>query len=394
MRYVKLFAYLLSGLIICSSASVAALPVDFPATAPMNAPLSQFVTAVNPDLSISYRLFAPRAKEVKVFTGATPESLISNSMTKDNVGVWSFTSPVMKPNLYEYFFSVDGFRTIDTGRATTKPQRQVNTSLILVPGSILDIRSVPHGDVLTLTYNSKALKSERQVYVWTPPGYSENRDLLPVLYFYHGFGDTGRSALDQLRVPQIMDNLIAENKIAPMLVVMINTETDIPDAVPEHFPPQTRREVFYPRNAKAADRELNSDIIPLIDRRFRTIKNANGRALAGLSQGGYQALVSGMRHLDSFSWLATLSGVTTVTVPDDKVAAALQKADDVNAAFHNFTLAVGKKDPVTGQDIAGLKKLLGEKGVKFDYWEYPGMGHEMDVWRSAYINWVQKIFKI
>lgn len=93
--------------------------------------------------------------------------------------------------------------------------------MILVPGSYLDTRSVAHGDLITITYHSSALQSERQMYVWTPPGYSGMGEPLPVLYFYHGFGDTGRSAIDQGRIPQIMDNLLAEGKIKPMLVVIL-----------------------------------------------------------------------------------------------------------------------------------------------------------------------------
>ncbi|KAA9001411.1 esterase family protein [Affinibrenneria salicis] len=353
----------------------------------------EYLTGVNADGSISWRLFAPAAKSVAVVTGATPESMVSHPMLRNAAGVWSFTSPPLRPNLYEYFFNVDGLRAIDTGGALPKPQRQVNTSLILVPGSILDVRPVAHGDVYTLTYSSTALRAERQLYVWAPPGHERMTDALPVLYFYHGFGDTGASALVQGRIPQIMDNLLAQGKITPMLVVIPDTETDIPQAIPENFAPQTRRQVFYPRNAQAADSELIHDIIPLIGRRFNVRKDADGRALAGLSQGGYQALVSGMSHPEHFAWLATFSGVTTETVPNARVAARLAQPQQVNQQLKNFTLVIGETDSVTGKDIAGLKKQLEQQGIRFDYSLYPGLGHEMDVWRPAYIRFVQKLFK-
>ncbi len=271
----------------------------------------------------------------------------------------------MQPNLYEYFFNVDGVRSIDTGTAMTKPQRQVNTSMVLIPGSILDTKAVPHGDLLTLTYHSNALSSERQMYVWTPPGYTGQGEPLPVLYFYHGFGDTGRSAIDQLRITQMMDNLLAEGRIQPMLVVVPDTETDAKGIIAEDFAPQERRKVFYPRNAKAADNELMHDIIPLISKRFNVRKDADGRALAGLSQGGYQALVSGMNHLDSFAWLATFSGVTTVSVPDAGVSARLNDPQAINQQLRNFTIAVGDKDVVTGKDIAGLVSELKKAADRF-----------------------------
>jgi carbohydrate-specific outer membrane porin len=145
--------------------------------------------------------------------------------------------------------------------------------------------------------------------------------------------------------------------------------------------------------ANAIVYSFGNDIIPLISKRFNVRKDADGRALAGLSQGGYQALVSGMNHLESFGWLATFSGVTTTTVPDEGVAARLNDPAAINQQLRNFTVVVGDKDVVTGKDIAGLKTELEQKKIKFDYQEYPGLNHEMDVWRPAYAAFVQKLFK-
>ncbi|MEB6381151.1 alpha/beta hydrolase-fold protein [Leclercia adecarboxylata] len=377
-------------LTLCLGQLVYATPL--PAMPDPSQPVNRFVTQVNADNSVTFRYFAPQAKSVSVVVGIpTPENI--HPTTKDSSGLWSWQSPVMKPNLYEYFFNVDGVRSIDTGTAMTKPQRQVNTSMVLVPGSILDINPVPHGDLITLTYHSTALSSERQLFVWTPPGYNGQGNPLPVLYFYHGFGDTGRSVIDQGRIAQIMDNLLAAGKITPMLVVVPDTETDAKGIVPETFVPNERRKAFYPLNAQAADRELMTDIIPLIGKRFNVRDDAEGRALAGLSQGGYQALVSGMNHLERFGWLATFSGVTTTTVPDAGVSARLNDPQAINKQLRNFTVVVGEKDVVTGKDIAGLKQELEQRQIKFDYHQYPGLNHEMDVWRPAYTEFVQKLFK-
>lgn len=366
---------------------------NLPAPPPQDIPVSAWQTRVNPDRSISYRLYAPQAQAVSVVTGATPESLVSHAMQKDARGIWSWTSEPLAPDLYEYFFNVDGLRTIDPSGAMPKPQRQVNTSLILVPGSLLDVRQVPHGELHTLSYHSSALNTERQLYVWTPPGMEKMTKLLPVVYFWHGFGDSGLSAVVQGRIPQIMDNLLAEKKIVPMLVVMPDTETDAPGIVPEDYVPAERRKVFYPRNAEAADREFMQDIIPLISQRYHVREDAEGRALAGLSQGGYQALVSGMSHLNQFRWLASFSGVTTETVPNQAVSAQLAQPQQVNQQLKNFTLAIGERDSVTGADIAGLKKQLEQQGIHFDYDAYPQLGHEMAVWRPAWIKFVQKLFR-
>ncbi|SHO56573.1 alpha/beta hydrolase-fold protein [Vibrio quintilis] len=385
----KIIPIMMSGLFLCSSVTeVYALPEDFPAQLPADIPATSYITGVNDNHSVTFRLFAPQAKEVKVFTGATAESIRSHTMIKKPGGVWEFTTPVLAPNLYEYFFSVDGFRTIDTGSPMAKPQRQVNTSLVLVPGSILDTRAVPHGDLNMLTYHSQVLNTERSVYVWAPPGYEAMKQALPVLYYYHGFGDTILSAIEQGRIPQIMDNLYAEKKVKPMLVVIPDTEA----LVPETFIASERGKVFHPQNAVVEDQELMQDIIPLIAKRYHVRDDAKGRAIAGLSQGGYQALVSGIGHLEKFAWIGTFSGVTTTRSPNKAVAARFEHPEQMNHQLQNFTIAVGENDSVTGNDIRGLVSKLKQKGIHYRYQMYPGLGHEMDVWRPAYIEFVQHIF--
>lgn len=369
--------------------SVPALALDAPASPPADRPLKEFVTSVEKDGSITFRLYAPSAKAVSVVLGSRDPLTLQRS----DDGVWSAKSEPLKPNLYEYYFNIDGFRSIDTGTNAPKPQRQVNTSLILVPGSILDTRNVPHGDLRLVTLHSKALNSERQMHVYTPPGYTDASKPLPVVYLYHGFGDTVASWVTQGRAPQILDNLLAEKKIEPMIVVIPDTETDIPDAIPENFPGADRRKNFYPINADAADRELTQDLIPYMKKYYRVRDNADGRAVVGLSQGGYQALVSGLSHLGTFGWVATFSGVSTTTVPNKAVDAALNDPDKINKALRGFTVTVGSKDQVTGKDIAGLKAILDEKKIAHDYHEYPDLQHEMDVWRPSLVAFLEKVFK-
>ncbi|MDJ1635046.1 esterase [Rhizobium rhizogenes] len=369
--------------------SVPALALDAPASPPADRPLKEFVTSVEKDGSITFRLYAPSAKAVSVVLGSRDPVALQRS----DDGVWSAKSEPLKPNLYEYYFNIDGFRSIDTGANAPKPQRQVNTSLILVPGSILDTRNVAHGDLRLVTLHSKALNSERQMYVYTPPGYTDASKPLPVVYLYHGFGDTVGSWVTQGRAPQILDNLLAEKKIEPMIVVIPDTETDIPDAIAENFPGADRRKNFYPINADAADRELTQDLIPYMKKHYRVRGNADGRAVVGLSQGGYQALVSGLSHLGTFGWVATFSGVSTTTVPNKAVDAALNDPAKINKALRGFTVTVGSKDQVTGKDIAGLKATLDEKKIAHDYHEYPDLQHEMDVWRPSLVAFLEKVFK-
>ena len=369
--------------------SVPALALDAPASPPADRPLKNFVTSVEKDGSITFRLFAPAAKAVSVALGSHDPM----AMQRGDDGTWSVKTEVLKPDLYEYYFNIDGFRSIDTGTNAPKPQRQVNTSLILVPGSILDTRNVPHGDLRLVTLRSKALKSERQMYVYTPPGYTDSSKPLPVLYLYHGFGDTVGSWVAQGRAPQILDNLLAEKKIEPMIVVIPDTETDVPDAIAENTLGADLRKTFFPDNAVAADRELVEDLIPYMKKHYRVRDNADGRAIAGLSQGGYQALVSGLSHLGTFGWVATFSGVSTTTTPNKAVDAALNEPAKINKALRDFTVTVGNNDQIVGKDVAGLKATLEEKKIAHEYHEYPDLQHEMDVWRPSLVAFLEKIFK-
>jgi enterochelin esterase-like enzyme len=367
-------------------------PLDFPPDPPADQPLNKYVTSVGEDRRITFRLFAPAAQRVSVIFGKLdPTATKPIPLKRDENGVWRTTLDPVEPNLYEYYFNVDGFRSIDTGSRFAKPQRQINTSLILVPGSLLDRRNVPHGDLHLITFHSNALQSERQMYVYAPPGYGDRA--LPTLYLYHGFGDTAESWITQGRAPEILDNLLSERRIEPMVVVIPDTETDIPAAIPEDFPGATRRQTFYPINASAADRELIDDIIPYMEAHFRIRMDAQGRAIGGLSQGGYQALVTGLSHLEKFAWVATFSGVTTTTVPNDRVSSALADPSALSAALRDFTVTVGSNDSVTGDDIAGLKTILDEKNLAYHYHEFPGSGHEMDVWRLSLIEWLPKLFR-
>ncbi|MGZ9722778.1 esterase [Rhizobium miluonense] len=369
------------------SAPVFAL--DAPASPPAEKPLKNFVTSVEKDGSITFRLYAPGAKAVSVGLGSRDPI----AMQRGDDGTWNAKTEALKPDLYEYYFNIDGFRSIDTGTNAPKPQRQVNTSLILVPGSILDIRNVPHGDLRLVTLHSNALESERQMYVYTPPGYTDASEPLPVLYLYHGFGDTVGSWVAQGRAPQMLDNLLAEKKIEPMIVVIPDTETDVPIAIAENFPAADRRANFYPANAEAADRELIDDLIPYIKTHYRVRNEADGRAVAGLSQGGYQALISGLTHLDAFGWVATFSGVSTTTVPNKAVDAVLNEPEKINKALRNFTVTVGSKDQVVGKDVAGLKATLDQKKINHEYYEYPDLQHEMDVWRPSLAAFLEKVFR-
>jgi len=364
-----------------TDALAAAIPSD-------KAP-ARYLTHLGPDGRVAFRLLAPRASQVLVVLGGAPP----RPLAKDMDGVWATTWGPLRPGLYEYHFVVDGLRCIDTGSRSTKPQRQVNTSLLLVPGSILDVRPVPHGEVRLVTYSSGSLGVERQMYVYTPPGYRDGSAPLPLLVLYHGFGDTAASWVVEGRAPQILDNLLAEKRTVPMIVAFPDTETDGAGMIPEDFAADVRWRQFYPANSAAADRELMHDVLPHLSSNYRVRKEAASRALAGLSQGGYQALISGLTHLGSFAWLGTFSGVSTATVPNEGVARALKDPERLNAALCGLTVTVGEEDAVVGADVAALRELLLQRGIRHRYRAYPGLSHEMEVWRASLEEFLERLFR-
>jgi enterochelin esterase-like enzyme len=362
---------------------------------PLDRKLSDYLTEVHRDGRITFRLFAPHARAVSLICGNDDPNHPSPAvaMARDDAGLWCATAGPFAANLYAYYFNADGLRIADPGNGMPKPQRQVNTSLILVPGGILDVRAVPHGEVRSVTIHSRALGRARQMYVYTPPGYGDASAPLPVLYLYHGMGDTAASWIVEGRVPEIMDNLLAERRVEPMIIVVPDTEADVPGLIPERFPPATRRRDFMPANALAADRELVEDLIPFMASAFRTRADVDGRAIAGLSQGGYQSLISGLSHLDLFAWIATFSGVSVGSAPNAAAERSLADPAAVNAALRAFVVTCGDHDSVTFDQSEALAALLRERGIRFDYMVYPGGGHDMDVWRPSFIALAERLFR-
>ena len=230
------------------------------------------------------------------------------------------------------------------------------------------------------------------MYLWTPPDYNPAGNPLPTLYLYHGYGDTAASWVSQGRAPQILDNLYAEGKIQPMVVVIPDTETDAQDTVAETFVGAGILE-FFVRNALAADRELVEDLVPYVETHYNVHRNKASRAVAGLSQGGYQALVSGMSHLDLFDYVASFSGVSITVAPNAEVSRAFDNAEATNASLKNLSFTIGENDRVVGPQFNAMRKIMDKKGIKYNFVSYPGLDHEFRVWRPSLAAYLQEIFR-
>ena len=278
--------------------------------------LGDHFTQVLPDRRVTFRLFAPKANAVEVIIGiksATfePQGTTITEMTKDPNGLWTVTLGPFEPNLYSYHFSLDGCAITDPGNDMPLPLRHIDSSLLLIPGTppdFLDDQTGAHGTMRDETYYSTTLGKNRHVLVYTPPSYDRSRAPLPVLYLYGGFGSTRYLWATEGRLAQILDNLLAQGKAVPMIVVVPD-----PHALPFETTPMTNPDFwanfspFYVENQTTADEELFHDIIPLITAHYNISDEPRERAIAGASMGGLQSMETGIVHLGYFSWIGVFS---------------------------------------------------------------------------------------
>ena len=356
-------------------------------------PKASIITEVLPGRSVVFRLKAPDAHQVSVLVGfSNPPTVMAPSypLKKDDDGLWSATVGPLAPDLYEVQFNVDGLMIADPGSSLPKPQRQVNTSLLEIPGDppiFLDTRAVPHGTIRAEIYGSKVLHVTRPLLVYTPPGYDQHpQESYPVLYLYHGYGDTVYSWVTEGRVQQILDNAIADGRAVPVVVVIPDTHALDPDQIP-------RTEVghYLNENVQAEDRELFEDIIPFVAAHYRIRTEAKARALAGLSMGGYQTAYTGFVHPDQFSALGVFSaGMLGEPQPLEQ---ALQTPDKITKNIRYLYVTTGSKDPITGPRTKEFIERLDQLKVPYSFEQYPDQIHSMGVWRPSLNKFIAKLFR-
>ena len=289
---------------------------------------------VLPDRRVTFRLNAAKASEVRLTCECVKDAVM---MKKDDRGIWSATVGPVEPDLYEYEFTVDGVTMSDPRNIVVKYNSRPGpiSSVLDVPGSgpmFYDAKPVPHGTVDIRLYDSKATNSVRRLFVYTPPSYDRGSVKLPVLYLLHG-ADGDESAWTAFgRANLILDNLIAERKAAPMVIVM-----------PFGY--------AYPASAGAAgdkqrtdfEKDLLENIIPFTQANYRVYADRDHRAIAGLSMGGGQTLQIGLHHLDLFSRVAGFSAAAP-RAPYDAFKDVVADAKKVNASLKVLWLACGSDD--------------------------------------------------
>ena len=297
---------------------------------------------------MTFRIYAPKASEVSVggdFGGG--------KLTKDDKGVWSITVGPLTPDFYSYTFHVDGVRTVDPKNAMIKQGISSLESMFLVPGEEAEFeatKDVPHGEVRTAWYRSGTLDAMRSMHVYTPPGYEGGSDKYPVLYLLHGAGDEDSGWSTIGRAGFILDNLIAEKKAVPMIVVMPNGSLPRPANMPAFTPgspPTPEARAAMEAAQKRFTDELLKEVVPYVEKHYRVKSGPENRALAGLSMGGGQTLRVVTTHPDEFAYVGVWSAALFGRNADDfekRNESFLKNADQVNKTVKLFSISVGDKD--------------------------------------------------
>lgn len=351
---------------------------------------------INPDRSVTFRVKAPTAQKVQVQPGPAagePSGLGVGpfDMVKDKDGVWTATIPPGVPGFHYYWLLVDGVEVNDPASETYFGYNK-QTSGIEVPEPGVDFympKNVPHGEVRAHWYFSKVTEAWRKAYIYTPPGYDQNpRMRYPVLYLRHGGGENVEGWVKQGQMNFIMDNLLAEGKIKPMLVVMDNGYANRPGE-PVVTP------AGAPLTAQAAIVEVAiKDVIPMADSNFRTIPDREHRAMAGLSMGSRQTLQITLANLDKFSYIGAFSR-PSVNDFDPKTAydGVFKDAAAFNKQVHLLWFGAGTAEHAIHDSVKVTHEALDKAGVKNVFVEFPGTAHEWQTWRKALYDFAPRIFK-
>lgn len=362
---------------------------------------------IHDDSSVTFRLLAPNAKSVQV-TGdflptvkvETPRGTFDGpgkaELTKDDKGVWSFTSESLKPELYGYSFIVDGFSTTDPNNPFLIRDVASVTNIFIVGKGQADLyrtNDIPHGTIARRWYDSPGLGMDRRITIYTPPGYEKSSEKLPVLYLLHGAGGDEEAWIALGRTAQIMDNLIAEGKAKPMIVVMPNGNV-IQDGAPGEGSMGFYKPQFMV--AKTMDGTYEGsfkDIITFVESNYRVKADKTNRAIAGLSMGGYHSLHISRYYPNTFDYVGLFSAA--IMAREDATGKVYSNFDETLQAqmdngYKLYWIAIGKTDFLYDANKEYRAKLDG-MGMEYTYVESEG-GHIWRNWRVYLTQFAPLLF--
>lgn len=351
---------------------------------------------VNADGTVTFNFYSPSAQRVSV-SGDFDE--IRNQrleMTKQENGVWTVTTKALNPELYSYSLSVDGQRFVDPANSYVNRDISTLSNIFIVTksdddkGHLYSVNDVPHGTLSRVWYDSPTLGQQRRMTVYLPAAY-DGKKAFPVMYLLHGHGGDETAWGDLGRASQIMDNLIAEGKCVPMIVVMPNGNPTC-NAAPGWwhegmYTPDGN--AFNQRGAKASMEESFMDIVNYVDSHYKTIKKRSGRAVTGLSMGGGHTFGISRLYPETFDYYGLQSAAARVRQNDAKFNEQMTRLFSSKPKL--FWIAIGKEDFLIQQNN-GLRQYLDEHKYPYEYYENDG-GHIWRNWRIYLTMFAQKIFR-
>lgn len=359
------------------------------------------------DLSVTFRVYAPEANSV-VLSGSWMGMGESGEFTKNSEGVWSFKTGSLESSMYHYNINVDGVNAIDPSNPKAMRDGTRYASTLIIPGEgaeVFEVNDVPHGSLTKVWYDSPTLGLNRRMYVYTPPGYEDSDGDYPVLYLLHGGGGDEDAWTSLGRANYILDNLIAQGKAKPMLVVMTNgnanqtaaitdrSDAGIPGLNPNQYDSEDEQSVIdanmlFPNS-------LVNDVIPFIEQHFRVVADNDHRAIAGLSMGCLQTQLTAMTNPGMFQYIgcfslgihfndmfAVLSNEVLIPAYDEHLETMDNKL---------FYIGCGTGDFVY-EGVQNLRQKLDEHDFPYIYNETGG-GHTWANWRTYLSDYAPRLFR-
>lgn len=364
---------------------------------------------IHPDKTVTFRLKAPKAVRVQVTGDFLPVQKIQTPQGEMEIpgyadlqegkdGVWEYTTPEpLVPELYSYVFMVDGLRMNDPSNVYLTRDVVTLSNIFIVGGDRADlyrVNDVPHGTVSKVWYDCPTLGMKRRLTVYTPAGYEHSGKRYPVFYLLHGMGGDEQAWTELGRAAQILDNLIAQGKAEPMIVVMTNGNASQEAAPGETsaglIPPTTQ----LPKTMDGSFEEAFPDVVKFVDQTYRTRKNKQSRAIAGLSMGGFHSLHISCQYPDLFNYVGLFSAAI---LPRDGVTSPVYEnmEEKLRIQFARkpalYWIAIGDRDFLYQANV-DFRKQLDEKGYPYEYFE-TGEGHIWKNWRIYLTEFVPRLFR-
>lgn len=363
---------------------------------------------VKADHTVTFRIQAPAADSVQITGDFLPTVKLKTQwgmmdvpgtakLTKDEKGIWTFTTPPLASDLYSYTVIVDGFKTTDPSNVYIIRDVASVFNVFIVDGGkgdLYEVSKVPHGSVTRRWYDSPGNGMQRRVTVYTPAGYEASKDKYPVLYLLHGMGGDEEAWIALGRTSQILDNLIAQGKAKPMIVVMTNGNVAQEAAPGESSLGYTKPSMQMEHTMDGKFEETFPDVIKFVESNYRVKADKADRAIAGLSMGGYHSLHISRYYPNTFDYVGLFSAAI---IPNDKVQSKVYENIDstletqMKNGYKLYWIGIGKTDFLY-KNIVDYRAKLDKMGMKYTYLETEG-GHTWTNWRVYLSQFAPLLFK-